>query len=99
MLKAMVKESRDDFQNGVKLGTGNPKLKGMDGATKRDLVASFRKDGAKCAALLKELESIDTSIVSGMPGAHGIKGKDGICPHTAGGRLELAKFKAMKPAK
>ena len=100
MLKAMVKEARDDFQNGVRLGTANPKLKGMDGATKRELVASFRRDGAKAAALLKELESIDVSIATGMPGAHEIKGKNGICPHNpVNGKLELAKFKAMTLAR
>ena len=95
LIISYVKESLADFQNGVRLGTSNPKLKGIEPSLKRELVASFHKDAAKCAALLKELQSIDLMNL-GMPGAHAIKGRDGICPHEANGRLNKVKFKNMK---
>jgi hypothetical protein len=95
LMIAYVKESLADFQNGVRLGTANPKLKGLDPATKRELVSSFRKDAAKCFALLKELQSIDLMGLI-TPGMHSIKGKDGACPHEADGRLNIAKFRKLK---
>jgi len=55
MLISYVKESLADFQNGVRLGTSNPKLDGIDAASKQELVASFRKDAENCASLLRLL--------------------------------------------
>lgn len=89
-----IQESIKSYQEGVRLGTSNPKLKGMDAAMKRELIASFRKDGVKCSSLLKELKSI--KIYDALPGAHGIKGKDNVCPHDLDGRLNVAKFKRLK---
>ena len=94
LLIGYVLDSQKDFQNGVRLGASNPKLKGIDPASKRELIASFRKDGAKCSALLRELKSIE--VYEALPGAHGIKGKEHPCPHELDGKLNVAKFKHLR---
>ncbi|NWJ42077.1 MAG: hypothetical protein HXX12_14030 [Geothrix sp.] len=95
LLIVYVKESLADFQNGVRLGAANSKLKGLDSATKRELVTSFKKDATKCSVLLKELQSIDLMGLI-TPGIHSIKGKEGACPHDVDGRLNIAKFRKLK---
>ncbi len=94
-LISFVEESLADFQSSVRLVTSNPKIRGVDSESKREFVASLRKDAAKCRCLLRELHSIELMDLT-VPGAHAIKGKTRICPHEANGRLNVQQFKKLR---
>ncbi len=95
LLTGYVKASLDDFESGVKNGISDPSIRGMSESDKQSLVRNFRKRVNECAALLKELKSIEITGPE-APGMHGVKGKTHPCPHDVDGRLEVAKFKSLK---